>query len=158
MATYHQQLLAPVGDNASNNDTMVDSLEQLLPVFSRRKSHVRCFAHTTNLVAKRVLRMFEATANELNEEQRELALHAAAKGPRSIPAHQPDDGEDDKGEGKGKQEDDADVDDADADAHAVVTASWTESNVSNVRHALSKVRTYSSPISCSSMSRCQVHV
>ena len=146
----------------SNNDTMVDSLEQLLPMFSGRESRVRCFAHTTNLVAKRVLRVFEATANELNEEQRELALHAAANGPRSVPAHQPDDGEDDEGEGEGKgeQEDDADVDDADADAdaHAVVTASWTESNVSDVRRALSKVRTYSSPISCSSTSRCRVHV
>lgn len=48
-------------DNASNNDTLVDSLEILLSDhgFCGHAQRVRCFAHTLNLTAKATLHQFE---------------------------------------------------------------------------------------------------
>ena len=87
--------------------------------------------------------MCEATANELNAEQHEheLALDAAVHGPQDVPGLVDDDDNEESDNNEGS--DNGDVDDADADAHAIVTATWTENDVSEVRHALSKVRTYS---------------
>lgn len=39
-------------DNASNNNTLVDELGQLLDGFGGSLSRVRCFAHILNLVVK----------------------------------------------------------------------------------------------------------
>ena len=38
---------------------MVDELQKLLPEYGGRASHARCFLHTTNLIAKSLLRVFE---------------------------------------------------------------------------------------------------
>ncbi|KAJ7437457.1 hypothetical protein B0H11DRAFT_1650415, partial [Mycena galericulata] len=46
-------------DNASNNDTMIDTLATLLPNFGGKKDHTRCFTHIINLVAKSFLRLFD---------------------------------------------------------------------------------------------------
>lgn len=46
------QVLGLVCDNTSNNDTMVDELEMLLPSFGGRRTHVHCFAHILDLVVK----------------------------------------------------------------------------------------------------------
>ncbi|KAJ3965397.1 hypothetical protein EV361DRAFT_756593, partial [Lentinula raphanica] len=51
-------------DNASANTAMVDELSSLLPNFSEKNSHVRCFAHTLNLTAKGVLWPFESTKGQ----------------------------------------------------------------------------------------------
>lgn len=53
------QILGFTGDNASSNDTLVSSLEDLVNNFAGPVSQVRCFAHVINLVAKTVLRQFE---------------------------------------------------------------------------------------------------
>jgi hypothetical protein len=46
------QVLALVCDNASNNDTMVEELQVLVPSFRGQTTRVRCFAHILNLVVK----------------------------------------------------------------------------------------------------------
>jgi hypothetical protein len=45
-------------DNASNNDTLIERLEFIVPYFKGRESRVRCFNHVVNLVAKSILRLF----------------------------------------------------------------------------------------------------
>lgn len=46
-------------DNASNNDTMVEELMDLLPGFPGDLYRVRCFAHVLNLVAKSLIKHFD---------------------------------------------------------------------------------------------------
>ena len=48
-------------DNASNNDVMVKALGRLNNSFLGAVSHVRCFTHIINLVAKTVLHQFDTT-------------------------------------------------------------------------------------------------
>lgn len=38
---------------------MIDELQDLLPEFAGRASHMRCFLHTTNLIAKSLIRVFD---------------------------------------------------------------------------------------------------
>ena len=47
-------------DNASNNDTMITHLAKRLPAFQGTFHRVRCFAHVIQLVAKSLLRSFDA--------------------------------------------------------------------------------------------------
>ena len=47
-------------DNASNNDAMIQELEILTPEFAGFASHTQCFLHIVNLVAKSLLRQFDA--------------------------------------------------------------------------------------------------
>jgi hypothetical protein len=56
--TDGNQILGITCDNASNNDVMVDELEDLLPGFSR-VNHTRCFLHVNNLVARTLVRQFD---------------------------------------------------------------------------------------------------
>ena len=46
------QILGFTADNASNNNTLVDELADLLDGFQGSLTHVRCFAHILNLVVK----------------------------------------------------------------------------------------------------------
>jgi hypothetical protein len=46
------KVLAFTADNASNNNTLVDELGQLLDGFGGSPARVRCFAHILNLVVK----------------------------------------------------------------------------------------------------------
>ena len=52
-------MLGFTADNASNNDTLVNSLEDLVNSFAGPANQIRCFAHVINLVAKTILRQFE---------------------------------------------------------------------------------------------------
>ncbi|KAF9541912.1 hypothetical protein CPC08DRAFT_615488, partial [Agrocybe pediades] len=60
-------------DNASNNDVMIDELEDRLPEFSSL-NHTRCFLHVNNLVARTIVKQFDApkgkksSANEDGDE------------------------------------------------------------------------------------------
>jgi hypothetical protein len=51
-------------DNASCNDTMVDTLSDLLKDFPGATRRTRCFAHILNLVAKSVIRQFDVAKGE----------------------------------------------------------------------------------------------
>jgi hypothetical protein len=60
MTFFFLQTLGVTADNASNNDKMIEHLAVLLETFPGAPNQTRCFAHILNLVAKTVLRQFEA--------------------------------------------------------------------------------------------------
>ena len=47
-------------DNASNNDVMIEELQECIPEFAGSASHTHCFLHIVNLIAKSLLRQFDA--------------------------------------------------------------------------------------------------
>ncbi|THU93380.1 hypothetical protein K435DRAFT_598906, partial [Dendrothele bispora CBS 962.96] len=53
------KLLSITCDNASNNDTMIESLEDKIRDWAGRANRTRCFAHIINLVAKSLLKLFD---------------------------------------------------------------------------------------------------
>ncbi|KAG1760280.1 hypothetical protein EDD22DRAFT_757666, partial [Suillus occidentalis] len=52
-------ILSVICDNASNNDTMVNELSDLLEDFPGETNRTRCFLHIINLVAKTLIRQFD---------------------------------------------------------------------------------------------------
>ena len=46
------QILSATHNNASNNNTLVNELADLLDGFQGKATRVRCFAHVLNLVVK----------------------------------------------------------------------------------------------------------
>ena len=73
-------------DNASNNDAMIEELQEIVPEFAGSASHTRCFLHIVNLIAKSLIRQFDAgkmTAkgdHKLAELRRELEEEANYQG------------------------------------------------------------------------------
>lgn len=59
IATHRSQILSITCDNASANDTMIDSLADILDDFPGSPNRTRCFAHTLNLVAKCIMKQFD---------------------------------------------------------------------------------------------------
>lgn len=53
------QILSVTGDNASNNDKMIQYLGDSLEDFPGPANQTRCFVHTVNLIAKSVLKPFD---------------------------------------------------------------------------------------------------
>ena len=49
------QILSVTCDNASNNDAMIEELQELIPEFAGSVSHTWCFLHIVNLVAKSLI-------------------------------------------------------------------------------------------------------
>jgi hypothetical protein len=49
--TMNEQILVLVADN-SNNNTMVNELDELIPTFQGSQTRIRCFTHILNLVVK----------------------------------------------------------------------------------------------------------
>jgi hypothetical protein len=96
-------------DNASNNDTMIDNLDDSLTEFSSL-NRTRCFAHILNLVAKALLKQFDVKtepATDLNVDERSLLENATDIETEELTMPQePDDDEEDAI--------DVDIDDDDA--------------------------------------------
>ena len=65
---------------------MIDELQELIPEFSGSASHTRCFLHIVNLIAKLLIRQFDAKKagakgdHEMAELQRELEEEEAFQG------------------------------------------------------------------------------
>jgi hypothetical protein len=55
------QIISVTCDNASNNDTMVEALKDLLVVFPGESNRTRCFDHIINLIAKSIIRQFDVS-------------------------------------------------------------------------------------------------
>ncbi|TFK80195.1 hypothetical protein K466DRAFT_444597, partial [Polyporus arcularius HHB13444] len=53
------QILSVTADNATNNDTLTDTLSAALPEFQGSFSRTRCFLHILNIVAKAILKQFD---------------------------------------------------------------------------------------------------
>lgn len=73
-------MLAYTGDNASNNDAMVDHLEFMNVSFEGQKRRVRCVLHTNSLAARAITKQFDVSASKnsnspsaADEALRELA-------------------------------------------------------------------------------------
>ena len=54
------QILSITGDNASNNDSMIKYLSDTIDDFPGPANQTRCFVHTINLIAKSILKPFDA--------------------------------------------------------------------------------------------------
>jgi hypothetical protein len=103
------KILSVTCDNASNNDTMIDNLDNSLTEFLSL-NRTRCFAHILNLVAKALLKQFNVKtepATDLNVNERSLLENATDIETEELTMPQePDDDEEDAI--------DVDIDDDDA--------------------------------------------
>ena len=61
-------------DNTTNNDVMIEELEILTPEFAGFASHTQCFLHIVNLVAKALLRQFDAKKTTVKRDNELAAL------------------------------------------------------------------------------------
>ncbi|EIW56577.1 uncharacterized protein TRAVEDRAFT_81300, partial [Trametes versicolor FP-101664 SS1] len=52
-------ILSVTCDNASNNDTMITHMSDLLAKFQGQYARTRCFLHITNLTAQSLLHEFD---------------------------------------------------------------------------------------------------
>jgi hypothetical protein len=60
-------MLSITCDNASNNDTMVMELANLIEDFPGPANQTRCFAHVLNLVVKSIMRQFDLPKSKSDE-------------------------------------------------------------------------------------------
>jgi len=76
------QILGITGDNASNNDSMIQYLGNALDKFPGTVNQTRCFVHAVNLIAKSILKPFNARKIKDICEFNDIALALAdlAKG------------------------------------------------------------------------------
>ena len=74
------QVLSITCDNATNNDTMIAELAELLENFPGPANQTRCFTHVINLVVKSIIRQFDLPTSKgdgnVNEATKELLLLA----------------------------------------------------------------------------------
>lgn len=54
-----KKILSVTCDNASNNDTMINHLAEMLKEFPGEANRTRCFTHILNLVARCIMRQFD---------------------------------------------------------------------------------------------------
>jgi hypothetical protein len=73
LATHsgHIQILSITCDNASNNDTMIDELADLLDDFPGPANQTRCFTHVLNLVVKSIIRQFDSPKSKADKNSNE---------------------------------------------------------------------------------------
>ena len=62
-------MLNITADNASSNDTLVEELTKILPHFGGQTNRTRCFLHIVNLVAKSLLREFDAPIKNAGSDE-----------------------------------------------------------------------------------------
>jgi hypothetical protein len=55
------QIISITCDNASNNDTMVTTLGDLLVAFPGDTNRTQCFDHIINLIAKSIIKQFDVS-------------------------------------------------------------------------------------------------
>jgi hypothetical protein len=69
-------------DNASNNDTMIQSLEEMVESFRGHRTHARCFNHVVALIAKKMIRLFDVNKTDVDValDEAEQALWDLAEG------------------------------------------------------------------------------
>ena len=102
---YVFQILGITGDNASNNDSMIQYLGNTLDEFRGPANQARCFVHTVNLIAKSILKPFETRKAKEMELFNDVA-HALADSASDFEEEEDDEDEDNSGE----EEDDNELD------------------------------------------------
>ena len=141
--TFSFQLLGITADNASNNDKMIEHLAILIDTFPGAANQTRCFAHILNLVAKSVLRQFEAPKADSNKAMANAAEELAAV-PDEINHEVPDSGLEDNDDEINDEDDDVVDDDEDGlqderDEMSEEELRRLEESVKPVRLVLTKV-------------------
>ncbi|PPQ81292.1 hypothetical protein CVT26_015194 [Gymnopilus dilepis] len=68
-----EKILSITADNASNNDTMVDELADILDDFPGAANQTRCFAHTLSISARAILKQFDVPKKKAGEALDEAA-------------------------------------------------------------------------------------
>ncbi|KAF5324122.1 hypothetical protein D9619_011280 [Psilocybe cf. subviscida] len=137
------KLLGVTCDNASNMDTMIEVLEELLPEFPGASNQTRCFAHILNLVAKSILRQFDTKkkATVANEDPIDaLARELDDAMGTLLDDDQPEDDSEDDEDGLGNER---------AGMSAAEIAELEES-LGPVRALLTKLRAFSNAVKRSS--------
>ena len=127
------QILGVTADNASNNDKMIERLAELIDGFPGTANQTRCFTHILNLVAKSVLRQFEAPKmkeiDSINDAMKELA---------AVADELEDDGDDVAVEEEGG--DDGDGDDDDDDGLPEEREGMTEEQLAELEASVQPIR------------------
>jgi hypothetical protein len=132
------QILGVTADNASNNDKMIEHLAVLIDSFPGAANQTRCFAHILNLVAKSVLRQFEAPKGKDSKK----AVDDAAKELAVIFDEMDDDvdkSEDSEG-GDDVDDDDDDVVDDDEDGLLDERDEMSENELSSLEDSVKPIR------------------
>ena len=104
---YVFQILGITGDNASNNDSMIQYLGNTLDEFHGPANQARCFVHTVNLIAKSILKPFETCKAKEMELFNDIA-HALADSASDFEEEEEEDDEDE--DNSGEEEDDNELD------------------------------------------------
>jgi hypothetical protein len=76
-------MLGVTCNNATNNDTMVEKLANLIEEFPGAPNRTRCFTHIVNLVAKTVIQQFDLqkkSGSEVDHLEAEKELQDLAAG------------------------------------------------------------------------------
>jgi Skp family chaperone for outer membrane proteins len=135
------QILGVTADNASNNDKMIECLAELIDHFPGAANQTRCFTHILNLVAKSVLRQFEAPKAKGRD-----AIGDAMKELAAVADELEDDGNEtsaDEEDGEEEEEDAAEGDDDDGpderDGMSQDELAELEESVKPIRLVLTKV-------------------
>ena len=120
---------------------MIEHLAVLIETFPGAANQTRCFAHILNLVAKSVLRQFEASKKEKAEERQEPRVAAVID---EINDEGSDGGSYEGDDGCGDGDDDDDDDDEDGlaeemDEMTVEEMSRLKESVEPIRQVLTKV-------------------
>jgi hypothetical protein len=118
------QILGITGDNASNNDTMIQYLSDALDEFPGPANQTRCFVHTINLIAKSILKPFDVRKakdiREFNDVVHALGDSAEGDDPEDCTEQtagnngEEDDNEEEKGDDDDDEEEEEEDDDDDA--------------------------------------------
>jgi hypothetical protein len=94
------QILSITGDNASNNNTMIQYLAGVLDDFPGPANQTQCFVHTVNLIAKSILKPFDVQKmkdiHEFNDIAQALADLAEERDKEGIDEDIKEDGEEDE--------------------------------------------------------------
>jgi hypothetical protein len=72
------QILSVTCDNATNNDSMINELKDLLENFSGAENRTRCFAHIINLIAQTIIRQFDVPKTKVGESVDKAMLELQA--------------------------------------------------------------------------------
>jgi len=136
------QILGVTADNASNNDKMIERLAELIDHFPGAANQTRCFTHILNLVAKSVLRQFEAPKAKGRD-----AIGDAMKELAAIADELEDDGNETPADKEDGDDDDDDADEGDdddgpdeQDGMSQDELAELEKSVKPIRLVLTKVR------------------
>ncbi|SRR5258705_122076 len=134
-------MLSITCDNASNNDTMVKHLATLVENFPGAANQTRCFTHILNLVAKSILRQFDA-AKKAADDSPDLNDASDALASLALELEDPESGSLVGDDDQGDDDDEEDIGDDDDDVGGLGDGrdNMSEDEVAELEESLVPVR------------------